>query len=75
MRVLYLGVNTRKRGYIAAKVIHPVMRSGSRFQKLVAQIKRQPPIPSDSGTDDLIYDAHSPKEILGLTMKYIDVIQ
>lgn len=70
------GVNTRKRGYIAAKVIHPVMRSGSRFQKLVAQIKRQPPMPHRTvAPDDLIYDAHSPKEILGLTMKYIDVSQ
>lgn len=54
-------------GHRAIKIIHLAMRSGLRFQKLIAQIKRQPPLPSRTvAPDELVYDADNQSDVIGL---------
>jgi hypothetical protein len=69
-------VQHSKLGRRAIKIIHLAMRSGERFKKLIAQIKRKPPLPSRTvSPDELVYDANNPKDVIGFGMEYIDISQ
>lgn len=58
---------------VALKIIHPTMRNNHRFQKLIAQIKRLPPVPARTvGPEKPVYDSNG-KDIIGFGMKLIDI--